>query len=119
LRELDHEYYRGLFRIYRVKRDKICYALLRAKLQPNIPNGAYHVLADISALPGKNSKEQDMMCLLRKTGVSCVLVRPSIMTTEGKIWPGSALPRMIMFCMMPTGSSNDLVDNETENDKSH
>jgi aminotransferase len=71
LRELDREYYKGFSRIYREKRDKICDALLRAKLRPNIPDGVYYVLADISGLPGKNSKERAMY-LLRQTGVACV-----------------------------------------------
>lgn len=71
LRELDTEYYKGLSRIYLVKRDKICDALSRAKLRPNIPDGAYYVLADISGLPGNNSKERAMY-LLRETGVACV-----------------------------------------------
>ena len=71
LRELDPEYYKGLSSIYREKRDKICDALSKAKLQPNIPAGAYYVLTDISGLPGKNSKERAVY-LLRQTGVACV-----------------------------------------------
>jgi len=71
LRELDFDYYRGLSRMFREKRDKICDALSKAKLRPNIPDGAYYVLADISALPGNNSRERAMY-LLRETGVACV-----------------------------------------------
>jgi len=71
LRELKFEYYIGLSKIYLKKRDRICDALTRAKLQPNIPDGAYYVLADISRLPGKNSKERAMY-LLQETGVACV-----------------------------------------------
>ncbi|MBM3854300.1 MAG: pyridoxal phosphate-dependent aminotransferase [Verrucomicrobia bacterium] len=71
LRELDRDYYDGLSRIYRAKRDKICDALARVELAPSVPDGAYYVLADISALPGKDSKERAMY-LLRKTGVACV-----------------------------------------------
>jgi aminotransferase len=71
LRELDHKYYKDLSRIYRVKRDKICDALSRAKLRPYVPEGAYYILADISELPGKNSKDRAMY-LLQKTGVACV-----------------------------------------------
>ena len=71
LRELDREYYNGLSRIYRAKRDKVCEALSRVKLRPHIPEGAYYVLADIGGLPGKNSKERAMY-LLRQTGVACV-----------------------------------------------
>ena len=49
----------------------ICDAFSRVQLRPNIPDGAYYVLADISGLPGKNSKERAMY-LLRETGVAWV-----------------------------------------------
>ncbi|MFH2011537.1 MAG: pyridoxal phosphate-dependent aminotransferase [Pseudomonadota bacterium] len=71
LKELDPDYYIGLSRIYMEKRDKICNALSKAGLRPNIPDGAYYVLADISLLPGENSKERAVY-LLRKTGIACV-----------------------------------------------
>ncbi|OPY16625.1 MAG: Methionine aminotransferase [Syntrophus sp. PtaB.Bin075] len=71
LRELAPEYYQGLSRMYRQKRDKICGSLSQAGLTPYIPEGAYYVLADISGLPGKNSKEKAMF-LLHTTGVACV-----------------------------------------------
>lgn len=71
LRALGPDYYRGLSRVYRKKRDKICAALAAAGLHPNIPDGAYYVLADIGRLPGKNSKERAMH-LLRETGIACV-----------------------------------------------
>ncbi|MBA7584957.1 putative N-succinyldiaminopimelate aminotransferase DapC [subsurface metagenome] len=53
------------------KRDRICAALEKGGFNPYIPEGAYYVLADISGLPGKNSKERAMY-LLNKTGVACV-----------------------------------------------
>ncbi|MDP2646607.1 MAG: pyridoxal phosphate-dependent aminotransferase [Desulfobacterales bacterium] len=71
LRELDTDYYENLATTFRVKRDKVCAALSRAKLQPYVPDGAYYILADIRDLPGKDSKERAMH-LLRKTGVACV-----------------------------------------------
>ena len=71
LLELGPEYYEGLSRTYQQKRDKICDALWRANLEPNIPEGAYYVLADISGLPGKDSKER-VMHLFDKTKVACV-----------------------------------------------
>ena len=71
LRELDIEYYKNLSTLYRVKRDKVCDVLTKAKLRPYVPEGAYYILADISGLPGKNSKERAMY-LLQKTGVACV-----------------------------------------------
>lgn len=71
LRELGPDYYQDLSRLYLKKRDMICGALDAAGLRPNVPDGAYYVLADISRLPGKNSKERAMH-LLRETGVACV-----------------------------------------------
>lgn len=69
--ELDDAYYEALAGEYLVKRRKICGALSEAGLTPYVPEGAYYVLADISALPGKNSKERAMW-LLRETGVASV-----------------------------------------------
>ena len=71
LKALGQEYYDGLSRMYAAKRDKICEALTKAGLTPHIPQGAYYVLADISRLPGENSKQRAMY-LLHKTGVACV-----------------------------------------------
>ena len=69
--ELDRAYYDGLSRKYQKKRDAICQALDRVGLTPNIPQGAYYVLADITRLPGANSKERARY-LLNNTGVACV-----------------------------------------------
>ncbi len=71
LMELNPAYYRSLSDVYRKKRDKICGVLDQVGLTPNIPQGAYYVLADISRLSGVNSKER-AMSLLEKTGVACV-----------------------------------------------
>jgi aminotransferase len=68
---LARAYYEGLSEEYRKKRNNICQALDRVGLTPNIPQGAYYVLADITRLPGVNSKERAMY-LLEKTGVACV-----------------------------------------------
>jgi len=69
--ELGDDYYRKLAVEYAAKREMICTALDHAGLTPCIPRGAYYVLADISRLPGKDSKEK-VMHLLEKTGVACV-----------------------------------------------
>jgi aminotransferase len=71
LMELKAEYYQRISAIYAQKREKICGALMRGGLEPYIPQGAYYVLADISRLPGKASKER-VMHLLHKTGVASV-----------------------------------------------
>ncbi len=69
--ELDLDYYQRISREYMGKRDRICVALEKGGFNPYIPEGAYYVLADISGLPGKNSKERAMY-LLSKIGVACV-----------------------------------------------
>ena len=71
LNALGRDYYDGLSRMYKAKRDRICEALTNAGMNPYIPGGAYYVLADISRLPGENSKQR-AMSLLDKTGVACV-----------------------------------------------
>lgn len=68
---LGQEYYIKLSQEYKNKRDKICNALFKTGLEPYLPQGAYYVLADISRLPGKNSKER-VRSLLQQTGVACV-----------------------------------------------
>ncbi len=69
--ELDLDYYQRISREYMGKRDRICAALEKGGFYPYIPEGAYYVLADISGLPGKNSKERAMY-LLNKTSVAYV-----------------------------------------------
>ena len=69
--ELKPEYYQEVCALYAKKRDKICNALLDAGLNPCLPQGSYYVLADVSHLPGKTSKEKAML-ILSKTGVASV-----------------------------------------------
>ena len=71
LMELKPKFYETISRKYQKKRDLICSALASAGLIPFVPQGAYYVLADISKIPGTNSKERAMH-LLNKTGVACV-----------------------------------------------
>lgn len=68
---LGEDYYLGLRQEYASKRERICEALRRAGLPPHVPQGAYYVLADASALPGKNSKDRAMY-LLKKAGIATV-----------------------------------------------
>jgi aminotransferase len=69
--ELDDEYFAKLAAKYRKKREVLCGALDNVGLTPCVPQGAYYVLADVSSLPGKNSKERAMY-LLGQTGVASV-----------------------------------------------
>jgi aminotransferase len=68
---LDDEYFVNLAAKYRHKREMICGTLHEVGLTPCVPQGAYYVLADISALPGADSKER-CMHLLEQTGVGSV-----------------------------------------------
>lgn len=71
LDSLGDEYYEHLRNEYSKKRDKTCEALSRANLNPHVPQGAYYVLADISSIPGRDSKERAMH-LLEHAGVASV-----------------------------------------------
>jgi len=71
LSELSCFYYSTLAADYERKRGTICRALTDAGLAPYVPQGAYYVLADVSRLPGKTSKEKAMY-LLARTGVASV-----------------------------------------------
>jgi aminotransferase len=64
-------FYNELRLKYQNKRDKICKALFEIGLTPYVPKGAYYVMADVSSVLGKNSKEKAMY-ILQKTGVAVV-----------------------------------------------
>jgi aminotransferase len=68
---LPKDYYSKLCDTYKGKREQLCSVLQDKGLEPYIPQGAYYVLANVSDLPGKNSKERAMY-LLRTTGVATV-----------------------------------------------
>jgi aminotransferase len=68
---LPDSFYRELAVEYQQKRDQMCRALEAAGLAPCWPKGAYYVMADVSRIPGRNSKER-AMALLSATGVACV-----------------------------------------------
>jgi aminotransferase len=68
---LGQEYYHELAEDHGKKRDRFCEALKNAGLAPHVPQGAYYALADISKLPGRDSRERAMH-LLERTGVACV-----------------------------------------------
>jgi aminotransferase len=71
LNTLGENYYAGLKTEYAQKRDMVCASLEAAGLSPIIPQGAYYVLADLSPVPGADSK-QKAMYLLDRAGVACV-----------------------------------------------
>ena len=95
LEELRPEFYTSLAGEYAVKRDLLCNALQAAGLEPNIPQGAYYILADASALPGTNSK-QKAMYLLKETGVATV--------PGDSFYNGAAGANLLRFCFAKTDS---------------
>ncbi len=71
LLELPQSFYHELATEYQAKRDLFCAALARAGLTPSVPAGAYYVLADVSRIPGANSKAKARR-LLADTGLAAV-----------------------------------------------
>ncbi len=80
---LDDDYFVKLAAKYRQKRERLCGVLEHVGLTPCVPQGAYYVLADVSSLPGSNSKERAMF-LLEKTGVASVPGRSFFKGPEGE-----------------------------------
>ena len=68
---LGDDYYGDLIGTFTRRRRVMCDALARAGLPPVQPGGAYYVLADISRVPGADSRERAMR-LLHDTGIACV-----------------------------------------------
>lgn len=90
---LGADFYEELTRAYTKKRDRICEALARARLTPYVPEGAYYVLADVSRLSGKTSKER-AMDLLERTGVASV--------PGSAFYAGDAGETLARFCFAKT-----------------
>ncbi|MFA7158492.1 MAG: pyridoxal phosphate-dependent aminotransferase [Kiritimatiellia bacterium] len=95
---LPPSFYSGLCEEFDRKRDLICSTLAGIGLKPYVPQGAYYVMADVSNLPGRTSKEKAMF-LLSKTGVASV--------------PGSAFyhdnggENLVRFCYAKTDEELD------------
>jgi aminotransferase len=98
INELPTEYYESLCNEYFLKREKICSSLTKAGIIPYVPQGAYYVLANVSNIPGKSSKEKAMF-MLEKSGVATV--------------PGSAFyasdkgENLVRFCF---AKSSEILD---------
>jgi aminotransferase len=80
---LDDEYFVKLAAKYRRKREMICAALDDVGLTPCVPQGAYYVLADVSSLPGDDSKAK-CMYLLDRTGVGSVPGQAFFVSPQGE-----------------------------------
>jgi aminotransferase len=71
LEQLGRDFYDGLSRDYQKKRDQLVSALRVAGLTPDIPAGAYYILADAGQIPG-DTAAQRARALLARTGVAAV-----------------------------------------------
>ena len=71
INKLKKEFYTNIRNKYQIKRDKVCKTLKEIGLTPYVPQGAYYILADVSQVPGKTSKEKAMY-ILKKTNVATV-----------------------------------------------
>jgi aminotransferase len=68
---LPVSYYQDVCHSYEEKRKLICDTLQDSGLAPYVPQGSYYVLANVSGVPGKDSKERAMY-ILKKTGIASV-----------------------------------------------
>lgn len=93
LAQLEPSFYAALNQEYSRKRSILCSSLEQAGLRPYVPQGAYYILADVSSLPGKTSKEKAMF-LLEQTGVACVPGEAFFHDAGGK--------NLVRFCFAKT-----------------
>lgn len=110
LNELPKKFYEDLRIEYLHKRDLICAALTQAGLTPSIPQGAYYILADVSSLPGNNSKEKAMH-LLRETGVAAV--------PGNAFYHDDAGENLLRFCFAKTLSDLENACNRLQRLRAH
>jgi len=99
---LPGEYYVGMAQAYRHRRDLLCGALGRAGFHLVLPQGAYYVLADYSAL-GQEDDVAFAIRLVKEAGVATVPL--SSFTTD------PAPPRMVRFAFCKT---DDVLDAASE-----
>jgi aminotransferase len=93
IRALPDSFYRQIAEEYLGKRELMCGTLKEIGLTPSVPNGAYYVLADASAIPGATSKEKSMR-LLRETGVASV--------AGSAFYHGAGGENLVRFCFAKT-----------------
>jgi len=89
INELSVDYYKYLTDEYHQKREILCETLSKIGITPYIPHGAYYVLADVSSLPGKSSKEKAMF-ILDKVGVATVPGKAFYASEQGE--------NLVRFC---------------------
>jgi aminotransferase len=103
--QLNETFYQSLSREYAAKRQQLCSTLTEIGLIPYIPQGAYYVLANVSALPGRNSKERAMF-LLEQTGVASVPGEAFFHNGEGN--------SLVRFCFAKSDSELEQACSQLE-----
>ena len=83
----------SLCETFQRKRDVLCSTLARVGLTPVVPQGSYYVLADVSRLPGGDSKAKAMH-LLKQTGVASVPGSAFYLSEAGR--------NLVRFCFAKT-----------------
>jgi aminotransferase len=71
INNLDITFYQSIQQRFLKKRNQICDVLKQIGIIPYVPDGAYYVLADVSNVPGMNSKDKAMH-ILKESKVACV-----------------------------------------------
>lgn len=71
INKLDVSFYQSIQQRFLKKRNQICDVLQQIGIIPFVPDGAYYVLADVTNVPGINSKEKAMH-ILKESKVACV-----------------------------------------------
>lgn len=94
---LPDSYYAGLRADYEGKRDRFCAALTRVGLPPIVPQGAYYVLADVSALGCETAKAAAMR-ILAEAGVAGV---------PGSAFFGEGGEQLVRFCYAKSDADLD------------
>ena len=94
LEELGRPFYAKLALEHELKRARLVEALGAAGMRPDVPDGAYYILADASGLPGETAAEK-ARALLKRTGVAAVAVAAFFQTRPGERNRGEDLLR---FC---------------------
>lgn len=71
IEQLSGDFYRRLCQQHQAKRDMMVEGLQEGGLFPYVPQGSYYILADVSSVPGRDSKERALQ-ILKECGVASV-----------------------------------------------
>ena len=71
INNLDITFYQSIQERFLKRRNQICDVLKQIGIIPYVPDGAYYVLADVSNVPGMNSKDKAMH-ILKESKIACV-----------------------------------------------